>query len=216
MKERWQQLRDQMVDNQLIPRGIHDELVLSAFRKVPRHCFLSKEFRRESAYGDHPLPIGSGQTVSQPYMVALMTELLQLKGKERVLEVGSGSGYQAAILAELAKEVYTAERIASLAECAEQTLSELGYSNVRVGVRDGTLGWKEFSPYDGIVVTAGAPSIPSALIEELSPGGRLVIPIGSAFSQMLTLVVKDQGKIVTSDICSCVFVPLIGREGWKR
>ena len=216
MKERWQQLRDQMVDNQLIPRGIHDELVLSAFRKVPRHCFLSKEFRRESAYSDHPLPIGSGQTMSQPYMVALMTELLQLKGKEKVLEVGSGSGYQAAILAELAKEVYTAERIASLAERAKQTLSELGYSNVKVGVRDGTLGWKEFSPYDGIVVTAGAPSIPSALIEELSPGGRLVIPLGSAFSQMLTLVVKDQGKIVTSDICSCVFVPLIGREGWKK
>ena len=216
MKEYWQRLRNEMVDNQLIPRGIHDELVLSAFRKIPRHCFVSKEVGRENAYSDHPLSIGKGQTISQPYMVALMTELLQLKGEEKVLEVGAGSGYQAAILAELAKEVYTVERIVSLAERAEQTLSELGYNNVKVGIKDGTLGWEEFSPYDGIVVTAGAPSIPPVLIEQLSPEGRLVIPIGGTFSQTLTLVVKEQGKVVSSDICSCVFVPLIGKQGWKK
>ena len=216
MKEYWQRLRDEMVDNQLIPRGVHDELVLSAFRKVPRHYFVSKEVKRENAYSDHPLSIGKGQTISQPYMVALMTELLQLKGEEKVLEIGAGSGYQAAILAELAKEVYTVERIVSLAERAEQTLSELGYNNVKVGIKDGTLGWEEFSPYDGIVVTAGAPSIPPVLIEQLSPEGRLVIPIGGTFSQMLTLVVKEQGKVVSSDICSCVFVPLIGKQGWKK
>ncbi len=216
MKEYWQRLRDEMVDNQLIPRGIHDELVLSAFHKIPRHCFVSKEIRGESAYSDHPLSIGKGQTISQPYMVALMTELLQLKGEEKVLEIGAGSGYQAAILAELANQVYTVERIVSLAERAEQTLSELGYNNVKVGIKDGTLGWEEFSPYDGIVVTAGAPSIPPVLIEQLSPEGRLVIPIGGTFSQTLTLVVKEQGKVVSSDICSCVFVPLIGKQGWKK
>ncbi len=216
MKECWQRLRNEMVDNQLVPRGIHDELVLSAFRKVPRHCFVSKEVRTENAYSDHPLSIGKGQTISQPYMVALMVELLQLKGEEKVLEVGTGSGYQAAILAELANQVYTVERIASLAERAEQVLPELGYNNVKVGIRDGTLGWEEFSPYDGIVVSAAAPSIPPVLIEQLSSKGRLVIPVGGTFSQMLTLVVKEQGKVVSSDICSCVFVPLIGKQGWKK
>ena len=216
MKECWQRLRNEMVDNQLVPRGIHDELVLSAFRRVPRHCFVSKVVRKENAYSDHPLSIGKGQTISQPYMVALMVELLQLKGDQKVLEVGTGSGYQAAILAELANQVYTVERIASLAERAEQNLSELGYSNVKVGIKDGTLGWEEFSPYDGIVVSAAAPSIPPVLIEQLSPQGRLVIPVGGTFSQTLTLVVKEQGKVVSSNICSCVFVPLIGKQGWKK
>ena len=144
MKECWQCLRDGMVDNQLVPRGIHDELVLSAFRKVPRHCFVSKESRRENAYSDHPLSIGKGQTISQPYMVALMAELLHLKGDQKVLEVGTGSGYQAAILAELANQVYTVERIVSLAERAEQVLPELGYNNI-------CLLYTSPSPRDGLL-----------------------------------------------------------------
>ncbi len=204
----------EMVENQLISRGIQDELVLSAFGKVPRHKFVPKEFL-DSAYGDHPLPIGEGQTISQPYMVALMTEALQLKGQERVLEIGTGSGYQAAILAEIAMEVYSVERFEILASRAKRVLEELGYSNVKVKVEDGTLGWEEFSPYDGVVVTAGAPHAPKPLVDQLKEGGRIVIPIGGSFSQMLTLVIKSRGKVSSQNICGCVFVPLIGEEGWK-
>ncbi len=204
----------EMVENQLISRVIQDELVLSAFRKVPRHRFVPKEFL-DSAYGDHPLPIGEGQTISQPYMVALMTEALQLKGQERVLEIGTGSGYQAAILAEIAREVYSVERFETLASRAKGVLEELGYGNVKVKVGDGTLGWEEFSPYDGIVVTAGAPHAPKPLVDQLKEGGRIVIPIGGSFSQMLTLVTKSRGKVSSQNICACVFVPLIGEEGWK-
>ncbi len=211
----YQKLRRQMVEAQLIPRGVHDELVLAAFKKVPRHRFVPGELL-ETAYGDYPLPIGEGQTISQPYMVALMTEALRLKEKERVLEVGTGSGYQAAVLAEIVEEVYTVERFGTLAEGAKKVLDELGYSDVKVKVGDGTLGWKEFSPYDGIVVTAGAPHAPQPLIDQLKEGGRIVIPIGGGFSQMLTLVEKTGGgKVSSQNICSCIFVPLIGEEGWK-
>ncbi|MGB2706468.1 MAG: protein-L-isoaspartate(D-aspartate) O-methyltransferase [Candidatus Omnitrophota bacterium] len=209
------ELRDRMVEQQLKPRDISDRGVLEAFRKVERHKFVPEDMR-ESAYEDHPLPIGEDQTISQPYMVALMTQCLRLKGSEKVLEIGTGSGYQAAVLATLAKEVYSLERIASLAERAEGVLKVLGYSNVRVGVGDGTLGWKEHAPYDGIIVTAAAPKIPEAYIEQLNEGGRLVIPVGSSFSQILTVIEKGPSGVTASEICGCVFVPLLGKEGWKE
>jgi len=204
-----------MVEEQLIPRGISDERVLAAFRKVPRHLFVSPE-HVDSAYNDHPLPIGNGQTISQPYMVALMTERLELKGGEKILEIGAGSGYQAAIIAEIASSVYTVERIELLAKKCESTLRQLGYKNVDVVTGDGTVGYKTASPYDGIIVTCGAPGVPSSLIEQLKVGGRLVIPVGSQFSQVLTVIRKKDGAVETDQICGCVFVPLIGKDGWKR
>lgn len=207
-------LRDRMVNEQLVPRSIHDSRVLASFRKVPRHKFVKKEFQA-SAYSDHPLPVGEGQTISQPYMVALMTECLALTGREKVLEIGTGSGYQAAILAELAKEVITIERIEPLAKNAKEILGELGYTNVRVEVGDGTLGWKASGPYDRIIVTAGAPKIPSKLIEQLAVGGRLVIPVGSSLTQMLTLIEKKKDGLRTTEICGCMFVPLVGKGGWR-
>lgn len=206
--------RNLMVSQQLISRGISNERVLEAFRKVPRHEFISKNLLGE-AYADYPLPVGEGQTISQPYMVALMTECLNLKGNEKVLEIGTGSGYQAAILAELAKEVYSIERFQSLAERAEQILDKLGYKNIKVNVGDGTLGWEEYAPYDGILVTAGAPKAPNSLIKQLKENGKLVIPIGGGFSQVLTVIEKKGNKAFSSEICGCVFVPLIGEEGWK-
>lgn len=207
-------LRNRMVEEQLIPRGIHDERVLNAFRKVPRHKFVFYE-NLVNAYGDYPLPVGEGQTISQPYMVALMTQCLELKGEEKVLEIGTGSGYQAAILGELAKIVYSVERITVLAERTKVTLDALGYTNIKIKVGDGTEGWDEFAPYDGIIVTAGAPFIPSPLPAQLAEDGRMVIPIGDAFSQVLTLVKKKEGRITQEEICGCVFVPLIGKYGWK-
>lgn len=206
-------LRNRMVDEQLIPRGIKDIRVLNAFRKVPRHRFLPKELIN-SAYADHPLPIGEGQTISQPYIVALMTEHLKILGEERILEIGTGSGYQVAILAELAKEVYSVERIANLAQNAIKILDELKITNVKIKVGDGTMGWEEFSPFEGIIVTAGAPDIPLPLIEQLKENGKMVVPIGGTFSQVLTLVEKIKAKIKTTDICGCVFVPLLGKYGW--
>lgn len=205
-----------MVERQLLPRGITDARVLEAFREVERHKFVPEDVL-ESAYEDHPLPIGEGQTISQPYMVALMTQCLRLRGGlEKILEIGTGSGYQAAILSRLAKEVYSLERIASLAERAEGILKGLGYSNVTCGVGDGTLGWKEHAPYDGIIVTAAAPKIPDAYTGQLAEGGRLVIPLGSSFSQVLTVIEKGPGGLTASEICGCVFVPLLGKEGWKE
>lgn len=211
-----QALREALVEEQLVPRGISDKSVLDAFRKVPRHEFVPADMR-QSAYNDYPLPIGENQTISQPYMVALMTECLKLKGAERVLEVGTGSGYQAAILAEIAKEVYSVERFQYLADRAKGILDSLGYKNIEIMIGDGTLGWKEHAPYDGIVVTAGAPAIPPSLVRQLKDGGRLVIPIGQGtFGQILTLVEKIGSSIRTSEICSCAFVPLIGKEGWRE
>lgn len=208
-------LRNKMVDEQLIPRGIVDERVLDAFRKVPRHSFVSDR-NLFNAYGDFPLPVGEGQTISQPYIVALMTQILNLKVNSKVLEIGTGSGYQTSILAELAGGVYSVERIDVLAERARLRLEESGYKNVRVKVGDGTEGWDEFAPYDGIIVTAGAPAIPAPLVEQLAEGGRMVIPVGDTFSQMLKVVKRSAGEVITEDISGCVFVPLIGRYGWRK
>lgn len=206
--------REAMVEQQLRRRGIRDPRVLEAFGKVPRHRFVDAGVIR-SAYSDHPLPIGEGQTISQPYMVALMTQCLGLKGREKMLEIGTGSGYQAAILACLAAEVYTIERIASLSEKSRSILAELGYNNVHFRVSDGTLGWPEEAPYDGIIVTAGAPRVPDPLIEQLAEGGRLVIPVGGGWSQDLIILRKMEGEIFEEQVCGCVFVPLIGEHGWK-
>jgi protein-L-isoaspartate(D-aspartate) O-methyltransferase len=208
-------LREKMVKGQIKARGIHDERVLSAFRNVPRHRFVPLE-RVDSAYDDHPLPIGYGQTISQPYMVALMTDALKLTGAEKVLEIGTGSGYQAAILSELAGSVYSIESVPALYESASLLLNEMGHTNIKLKVGDGSLGWKEFSPYDGIVVTASAPSVPEPLVEQLADGGRMVVPVGDSYNQILTLVKKDKGKVHTEELCGCVFVPLIGEYGWKE
>jgi len=208
-------LRKKMVEEQLIPRGIKDKKVLEAFQKVPRHNFVPKRYL-DSAYGDFPLSIGEGQTISQPYMVALMTECLGLSGGETILEIGAGSGYQAAILAELASRVYTVERVVSLAEGARTCLKNLDYKNIRIEIGDGTRGWPEFAPYEGIVVTAAAPDIPKPLIEQLRIKGKLVIPIGGSFNQMLTVITKHKDRIETKQICGCVFVPLLGKYGWKE
>jgi protein-L-isoaspartate(D-aspartate) O-methyltransferase len=209
------QKRDMMVREQLQARGIHDQLVLSAMREVPRHRFVDESLQGQ-AYHDYPLPIYGGQTISQPYMVALMTECLGLRGGEKVLEVGTGSGYQAAILARLAGKVYSIEREPQLARMAREVLSELKYENVIIKVGDGTLGWKEFAPYDGIIVTAGSPVIPQPLQEQLKDGGRLVIPVGSSAFQNLVCIEKVGSKIKSTEVCGCTFVPLIGNHGWKR
>jgi len=211
----FEELRNRMVDEQLIPRGIKDPRVLSAMRRVPRHIFVG-EAALEHAYGDHAIAIGEGQTISQPYMVGVMTEALDLHGDERVLEVGTGSGYQAAVLAELVMHVYSIERIAELAVRARRLLDGLGYQNVSIKVFNGTLGWKEESPFDRIIVTAGAPEVPAALVEQLAEGGRLIIPVGDRYSQMLTRVGKKAGEIIKTELFPCVFVPLIGEHGWAR
>ncbi len=208
------QLRERMVATQIASRGI-DKRVLEIMARVLRHRFVLPEYL-DSAYEDHPLPIGEGQTISQPYMVALMTECLGLKGDEKVLEIGTGSGYQAAILAEISKEVYTIERFESLAERAKKVLSDLGYKNVKVIVGDGSRGLEEKAPFDRIMVTAGAPILPKSLVDQLAEGGKMVIPVGGSFSQALLLVEKEKGKVKTTSVCGCVFVPLIGEYGWKR
>ncbi|MCM8778708.1 MAG: protein-L-isoaspartate(D-aspartate) O-methyltransferase [Candidatus Omnitrophica bacterium] len=213
VEDRFFSLRVEMVKNQIIARGIKDERVIKAFLRIPRHNFVLENNLSE-AYNDYPLPIGEGQTISQPYMVALMTECLRLKGEERVMEIGTGSGYQTAILAELAQEVYSIERFPSLAERAKVILEGLGYKNIKIKVGDGTLGWEEFSPYAGIMVTAGAPEVPPPLIAQLKEGGRLVIPLGESFSQVLTVIEKIGNKIRREEICGCVFVPLVGKYGW--
>jgi protein-L-isoaspartate(D-aspartate) O-methyltransferase len=206
--------RKRMVDTQLAARGITDPRLLAAMRRVPRHRFVPQHLW-EQAYNDYPLPIGEDQTISQPYMVALMTEALEVKEKDRILEIGAGSGYQAAILAELAAEVLTIERLASLAAAAERVLDTLGYKNVRVKVGDGTLGWPQESPYDGIIVTAGAPQVPRPLIEQLASGGRLVIPVGDQYSQTLTRVRQIPGGLKYEYLGGCRFVRLIGKYGWQ-
>ncbi len=204
-----------MVEAQLIARGIEDQRVLQALGKVPRHKFVPEKYSA-SAYGDFPLPIGAGQTISQPYMVALMTQCLKLSGRESVLEIGTGSGYQTAILAELAAKVYSVERIASLGETAKKTLKVLGYHNIQIQVADGPMGWPEFAPYAGIIATAGAPTIPQPLVAQISVGGRLVIPLGGSFSQTLTVVQKYKDGLKSEEICGCVFVPLVGKHAWSK
>lgn len=208
-------LRNRMVEEQLIPRGINDSGVLEAFRKVERHIFLPEDLRG-SSYADFPVPIGEGQTISQPYIVALMTELLALTGKEKVLEIGTGSGYQTAILAELSKEVYSIERFPNLAKAAKDRLDKLGYTNITIKVGDGSLGWQEIAPFDRILITAATPRIPLPLNEQVKDGGRLVLPMGETFSQVLTVGIKKRNKLELTQICGCVFVPLVGKYGLKN
>jgi len=208
-KDYYDEFRERMVEVQLIPRGITDRRMLDAFYKVPRHLFIDPA-DRSLAYGDHPLPIGLDQTISQPYIVALMTQALNLKGDEKVLEVGTGSGYQAAILAELAGHVYTIERLAPLAEKTEKLLRELGYTNISIKIGDGSKGWPEKAPFDGILVTAAARKIPPILIEQLAPGGRLVIPVGDSWLQELLLLTNEEDGLKKKALCACRFVPLIG------
>jgi len=205
--------RLKMVEEQLVARGIKDPRVISAMRKVPRHLFVEEALQGQ-AYSDHPLPIGEKQTISQPYMVALMTEALQLKGNEKMLEIGSGSGYQTAVLAELAEKVFSVERIRSLAIRARNLLFSLGYFNVEIKIFDGTYGWLEQSPFDAILVTAGAPDIPQPLIDQLTVGGRLVIPVGDASIQDLFRVTKTEEGTRKEDLGGCRFVKLIGKYGW--
>lgn len=206
--------RQIMVETQLKRRGIADPRVLAAMSKIPRHRFVPLHLR-EQAYGDYPLPIGEDQTISQPYIVALMTEALELQGGEKVLELGAGSGYQAAILAELTAQVFTIERIPSLAQAADLVLSSLGYTNVQVRVADGTLGWSEEAPFDAILVTAGSPQIPPPLVEQLAMGGRLVIPVGNSYTQTLTRVRRAPEGLKHEYLGGCRFVKLIGKHGWE-
>ncbi len=206
-------MREKMVERQIVARGVKDPRVLSAMLKVERHLFVPKELQ-SSAYLDQPLPIGEGQTISQPYIVALMTELLELKGGEKVLEIGTGSGYQAAILAELAKDVYTIEIIESLAASAKKLLLQLGYQNITVKAGDGYLGWPEVAPFDAIIVTAAPDHIPKPLIEQLKEGGRMVIPVGT-YSQELKKIVKRAGKIEETNVIPVIFVPMTG-EGANK
>lgn len=204
-----------MVENQLRRRGITDERVLSAMAKIPRHRFLPDPNERV-AYNDCPLPIGYGQTISQPYMVAVMSQALCLTGDERVLEIGSGSGYQAAVLAELSREVYSIERFPSLAARARSILTDLGYTNITIIVADGSLGHPEAAPYDRIIVTAAAPLISENWIEQLVADGILLAPIGDRWGQTLTKVVKRAEKLEYHNLGGCVFVPLVGARGWDN
>ncbi len=212
---RYAKLRERMVSEDLAGRGIVDPAVLAAFRTVPREAFVW-DTDRHDAYADHPLRIGSGQTISQPYMVALMTQDLALEREHRILEVGTGSGYQCAILAEIAREVCTIERHNGLAELAEERLADLGYANVRFRVGDGTLGWPEAAPFDRIIVTAGAPDVPASLTAQLADAGRLVVPVGNAKSQTLRIVDRKAGTFTEREGSPCVFVKLVGAEGWDE
>jgi protein-L-isoaspartate(D-aspartate) O-methyltransferase len=206
--------RLKMVEEQITSRGIKDAGLIAAMKKIPRHLFVEEALQNQ-AYTDHPLPIGEKQTISQPYMVALMTEALLLTKKERVLEIGTGSGYQTAILAELSERVFSVERIRPLAVRARKLLYELGYINVEIKIFDGTFGWAEESPFDAIIVTAGSPDIPQPLIDQLAIGGRLVIPVGDAFVQDLFRVTKTEEGAKREDLGGCRFVKLIGKYGWE-
>jgi protein-L-isoaspartate(D-aspartate) O-methyltransferase len=206
--------RLKMVEEQIVARGIKDSRVIAAMKKVPRHLFVEEALQNQ-VYGDHPLPIGEKQTISQPYMVALMTEAMELKGKERVLEIGAGSGYQTAVLAELVQEVFSVERIRSLALRARKLLYELGYFNVEIKIFDGTYGWAEKGLFDAIMVTAGSPEIPRPLYDQLSMGGRLIIPVGDATTQDLFRIRKTEEGMKKEDLGGCRFVKLIGAYGWE-
>lgn len=211
----FERARKQMVKSQIVRRGLRDERLLAAFESVPRHMFVPEEYRY-AAYDDSPLPIGFSQTISQPYIVALMTNLLKLKGDKRVLEIGTGSGYQAAILGMIAKEVHTVEFLPELATEADKILKELGFDNVHVHVGDGSLGWSEAAPYNGILVAAAAPQAPKALLNQLEDGGRLVLPVGARGMQNLE-VWEREGNSFKSEVETAVaFVPLRGEEGWDR
>lgn len=212
--DRFTREREEMVEFQVRARGIRDERVLAAMRKVPRHLFVPKGFER-AAYEDRPLPIGEGQTISQPYIVAVMTEQLELQPQDRVLEVGTGSGYQAALLAELAGSVISIERLASLADRARENLARAGVTGVQVVVGDGTEGYPPEAPYDAIIVTAASPGIPQPLIDQLAEGGRLIAPVGPRECQDLIKLVKREGRVESIPLGGVCFVPLIGQFGWR-
>ena len=205
--------RNRMVQEQLVPRGITDPGVLNAMGTVPRHRFVASG-QEEAAYTDQPLSIGQQQTISQPYIVALMTQALELKPENKVLEIGTGSGYQTAVLAELAHAVYTVEKIDLLLEQARNVLAALGYDNVASKLHNGTQGWPEHSPYNAILVTAGAPRIPEPLLDQLEEGGRMIIPVGDQTLQELTKVTKKDGNVRAEKFGGCRFVPLRGEHGW--
>jgi len=210
---KYRRLREAMVKNQIAARGITDEKVLAAMRKVPRHLFVS-EALQDQAYADHPLPIGEQQTISQPYIVALMTQALQLDKDSRVLEIGTGSGYQAAVLAQIAFRVYTIETIRTHHMNARMLFDRLKYNNIVTRYADGTKGWAEESPFDAIMVTAGAPDIPAPLVAQLAMGGRMIVPVGQMYSQTLVKLVRDEQGIHQSDLGGCRFVKLVGEHGW--
>ena len=207
--------RRRMVTEQIMPRGVTDSRVLEIMGIVPRHAFVSPGMEPQ-AYEDRPLPIGLGQTISQPLIVAMMTEALALDGGERILEIGTGSGYQAAILAELAKEVYTIERVRDLSIRARKVLYRLGYDNIKLRIGDGTLGWPEEGPFDRIIVTAGAPCVPEELVGQLADGGRMVIPVGGEEIQQLDVIIKQGGNVHTRSLTACRFVKLVGKKGWRN
>ena len=211
---KYEHMREAMVKKQIESRGITDLYVLDAMRKVPRHLFVS-EALMDQAYGDFPLPIGEQQTISQPYIVAEMTQALQLNKDDRVLEIGTGSGYQAAILAEIAFRVYTIERIHSLFVKARRLFDKLRYHNIVTKYSDGTSGWIEESPFDAIIVTAGAPEIPKVLVDQLSMGGRMVLPVGDQYTQDLIRLYKDEEGIHKTNLGGCRFVRLVGEYGWR-
>ena len=206
--------RHQMVELQINRRGLHEPRLIAAFEQVPRHCFVP-EGVRYAAYDDMPLPIGYDQTISQPYIVALMTSLLELNGDERILELGTGSGYQAAILGNLAAEVHTLELVPELGEAADRLLRELGYTNVHVHIGDGSLGWSPAAPYPGIIAAAAAPEVPRPLLEQLAEGGRLVLPVADRQNQLLKVFTRRQNEYVERVVTSVAFVPMRGKYGWE-
>ena len=212
---KYERQREDMVKRQIEGRGISDPNVLSAMRKVPRHLFVSEALRDQS-YGDFPLPIGEQQTISQPYIVAEMTQALQLTKDDRILEIGTGSGYQAAILAEIAYKVYTIERIHSLLIKTRRLFDQLHYHNIITRYGDGTVGWADESPFDAIIVTAGAPKIPNALISQLATGGRMIVPVGDQHTQELIKIYSDEKGIHRSNLGGCRFVKLVGENGWTE
>ncbi|HXU17820.1 MAG TPA: protein-L-isoaspartate(D-aspartate) O-methyltransferase [Terriglobales bacterium] len=209
----YEEQRRAMVERQLRARGIHDPRVLETMLQVPRHQFVAPEFQVQ-AYADYPLPIGAEQTISQPFIIAVALQALGLTGTESVLEVGTGSGYQTALLARMARQVYSVERHAELAEKAHRTLRELGFGNIKISVRDGSQGWPDYSPYDAILVSAAAPSLPRSLVEQLGEGGKMVIPVGPAHAQELQLVRRKATQITSETVEGCRFVPLVGVEGY--
>lgn len=210
----YERARGRMVEEQLVQRGITDTRVLDAMRRVPRHLFV-EEALRDRGYGDHPLPIGEEQTISQPFIVGLMSALLELRGGEKVLEIGTGSGYQTAVLAELARRVCTIERLPRLAERARALLAELGYQNVWIRVGNGALGWPDEAPFERILVTAAGPSVPPPLLQQLAEGGRMVVPLGDPVNQTLTLIENVGGEMRRTPHGECKFVKLVGRYAWE-
>jgi protein-L-isoaspartate(D-aspartate) O-methyltransferase len=212
---KFDRLRQDMVEKQIEARGVTDVAVLNAMRTVPRHLFVS-EALMDQAYSDYPLPIGEQQTISQPYIVAEMTQALELTRDDRVLEIGTGSGYQAAVLAHIAYRVYTIERIHGLYVKTRKLFDRLGYHNIVTRYSDGTSGWKDESPFDAIIVTAGAPEIPEVLIEQLAVGGRMVIPVGNQYAQELFKLVRDEDGVRKDNLGGCRFVKLVGEHGWRE